>query len=106
VYLDPATRLHILQTAGLIGFVRFNGEAVPVPRKQIEDIQQVFAKDVPCAMYPFLKAGQKVRIRGGCLDGLEGVLASYNSARTLLISIEAIERTIAIQVEGYDIEML
>ena len=66
----------------------------------------MLAKDVPCAMYPFLKAGQKVRIRGGSLDGLEGILAERNTDKTLLISVEAIERTIAIQVEGYDIELL
>jgi len=103
---DPAARMRALQTAGVVGFVSFNGEAPPVPRKQIEDIQQVLSKDVPCAMYPFLKAGQKVRIRGGCLDGLEGLLVDRSSDKTVLISIDAIERTLAIQVEGYDIELL
>ena len=106
LYLDPKTRLRVVQTAGVFGFVGCNGEASPIPWKQIEDIQQVLAKDVPCAMYPFLKVGQKVRIRGGCLDGLEGILADCSSDKTLLISMEAIERTVAIHVEGYDIELL
>ncbi len=104
--LDPVSRLRVLQTAGVAGFVSFNGEAIRVPRKQIEDIQQILAKDVPCTLYPFLQAGQKVRIRGGCLDGLEGILADCKSDKTLLISVEAIERTLAIHVEGYDIELL
>jgi len=102
--LNASTRFHILQTVGLHGFVGCNGEAVPIPNKQIEDIQQVLAQQVPCAMYPFLKAGQRVRIRGGCLDGLEGILADRTSDTTLLISIETIGRTIAVRVEGYDIE--
>ncbi len=106
LYLNAPTSLQVVQTAGVIGFVRFNGEALPIPQKQIEDIQQVLAKDVPCAMHPFLKAGQKIRIRGGCLDGLEGVLADCNSDKALLLSVEAIERTIAIQIEGYDIELV
>jgi len=103
---EPRARLRVLQTAGLVGFVSFNGEAVPVPRKQIEDIQQVLSKDVPCAMYPFLKPGRKVRIRGGCLDGLEGLLADRHSDKKLYISIEAIQRTLAVQLEGYDIELV
>ena len=106
LHLDPKTRLRVVQTAGVFGFVGCNGEVSPIPWKQIEDIQQVLAKDVPCAMYPFLKVGQQVRIRGGSLDGLEGILTERNSGKTLLISVEAIERTIAIQVEGYDIELL
>jgi transcription antitermination factor NusG len=105
-YLDLPTRLRVLQTAGLLGLVARNGEAAAIPSKQIEDIQRVLTRDVPCALYPFLKAGQKVRIRGGCLDGLEGILAEHQSDRNLLISIDAIERMIAIRVEGYDIELI
>jgi transcription antitermination factor NusG len=104
LHLDPRARLYIVQTAGLMGFVSFGGEPTQVPPKQIENIRQLLAQELPCAMYPFLKAGQRVRIRGGCLDGIEGILISHGSNRKLLISVEAIERTIAIQIEGYDIE--
>jgi len=104
LHIERGARLQVLQTAGLVGFVSFNGEAIPIPRKQIEDIQQILGRDVPCAMYPFLKPGRKVRIRGGCLDGLEGVMAERDSDKKLFISIEAIQRTLAVQVEGYDIE--
>jgi transcription antitermination factor NusG len=103
--LNPESRLGVLQTAGVVRFVGRN-EALPIPRKQIEDIQRVLAKQVPCAMYPFLKPGRKVRIRGGCLDGLEGVLDERASNKALLISIGAIEKTISIQIEGYDLEVL
>jgi transcription termination/antitermination protein NusG len=106
IYLDLITRQRVLQTAGLLGLVACNGEAAAIPSKQIEDIQKVLTRDVPCALYPFLKAGQKVRIRGGCLDGLEGVLSDHCSDRDLLISVDAIERTIVIRVEGYEIELV
>ena len=105
VHLDPAVRLRVLQTAGLIAFVAFHGEAIPVPAKQIEDIQRLLAQDVPCSMYPFLKAGRRVRLRGGCLEGVEGILTDCRD-RHLLITVEAIQRTIAISVEGYEVELL
>jgi transcription antitermination factor NusG len=106
LHLDPTIRFQVLRTAGLMGFVRFNGEATPVPQKQIQDIQQVLTQNFPCTMYPFLKAGQKVRILGGCLDGLEGILIDRNAGKRLLISVEAIQRTMEIHIEGYDVELL
>jgi hypothetical protein len=54
---------------------------------------------------PFLTAGQRVRIRGGCLDGLEGILKE-NDASHLVISIESIQRSVAVQIEGYELELI
>jgi len=106
VCLTPKARLTVIQSAGVIGFVRFQGEPVPVPDKQVEDIKRILSQDLPCAMFPFLRVGQKVRIRGGCLDGIEGMLAERSSDKTLLIAITAIQRTIAIEISNYDIEIL
>jgi hypothetical protein len=47
-----------------------------------------------------------VRIRGGSLEGVEGVLLSRNGDRTLIISVDAIQRSLAVSVEGYDVEAL
>jgi transcription antitermination factor NusG len=58
-----------------------------------------------CALSPFLTAGQRVRIRGGCLDGLEGILKE-NDASHLVISIESIQRSVAVQIEGYELELI
>jgi hypothetical protein len=54
---------------------------------------------------PFLTTGQRVRIRGGCLDGLEGLLQK-NDAKRLVISIESIQRAVAVQIEGYELELI
>jgi hypothetical protein len=47
-----------------------------------------------------------VRIRGGSLEGVEGVLLSQNEGRTLIISVDAIQRSLAVRVEGYEVEPL
>jgi hypothetical protein len=44
-----------------------------------------------------------VRIRGGALDGVEGILAQKGD-RTLVISVEPIHRALSICVEGYSFE--
>jgi hypothetical protein len=47
-----------------------------------------------------------VRIRGGALDGVEGILSAHNEDRSLIITVEAVQRSIAIRIEGYDVEVL
>jgi len=98
-----AMRLQVLQTAGVMGFVNFGGTAAVVPQKQIEDLHLLLIQDVPFFLYPFLRAGQRVRIRGGCLDGLEGLLTQRDKGK-LVISIESIQRSLAIEIQGYEVE--
>jgi transcription antitermination factor NusG len=94
-----------LKAGGVIGLITFAGEAVAVPARQIDDLRTLLAQDVPCALHPFLRAGQKVRIRGGCLDGIEGILEEAGD-RNLVISIGSIQRAIAIRIEGYELQLI
>jgi hypothetical protein len=74
--------------------------------KQIDDIRRLVGAGVSTMIYPFLRVGQKVRIRGGCLDGLEGIMESRPRESTLIISVDAIQRSIAISLDGYQIETI
>lgn len=102
----PETCIRILQTPGVVRFVGTGWRGIPIPEKQIQDIQTLLAQNVPCASFPFLRVGQRVRIRGGCLDGIEGRLVTVKGDRTLVISVEPILHSLAIRLEGYDVEIL
>jgi len=102
----PQAYLQVLQTAGVVGFVGSGRSGVPIPDKQIEDIQLVLAHRVPCAIFPFLRVGQRIRVRSGCLDGVEGRLVTLKGDRTLVISVEPILQSLAIRLDGYDVEIL
>jgi transcription antitermination factor NusG len=102
----PESCIRILQTPGVVGFVGTGRRGIPIPDKQIEDIQTVLAQNIPCAIFPFLRVGQRVRIRGGCLDGIEGRLNTLKGDRSLVISVEPILRSLAIGLDGYDVEIL
>src|ERR1022692_5195130 len=95
----------VLQTAGLIGFVSFGGTGAVVPPKQIEDLQLLLQQKVPFSLYPFVHTGQRVRIRGGCLHGLEGTLGQHEKGK-LVVTIEAIQRSLAIEIQGYELELV
>ena len=98
------TRSAVLRTEGVIGFVGVRGEGTPIRDSEIESVRLLLSRDVPFASYPFLKIGQRVRIRGGSLDGVEGVIVGGRGHRQLVVSVELIQRSIAVTVEGYDIE--
>ena len=98
------SRASVLRTEGVIGFVNVHGEASPIPSRQIDDLRYLLAQKLPCSLHAFLKVGQRVRIRGGCLQGLEGILAQ-SGPKTLVISIECIQRSVAVAIEGYELEL-
>jgi transcription antitermination factor NusG len=97
-------RLRVLKIQGVLWFVGDQGAGTPIPESQIDDIRAVLANGIPFKEYPFLKVGQRVRIRGGALEGMEGVLVGSKGNRCLLISVNLIQRSLALSVEGYDIE--
>lgn len=99
-----ATRVEVLRTPGVCCFVGIRGAGVPIPDGQIEAIQTILDRGIPFDSHPFLSIGQKVRIRGGSLDGLEGILEAKNGDQSLIVSVELIQRSLAVRVAGYRVE--
>ncbi len=92
--------------AGVLNLVGAGGRAAPIPDKEIEDVRTVLDRHAACAPFPFLKEGRRVRIRGGSLDGVEGIVTEINSGRSLVVSIHLVQRSVAVRLEGYDVEPL
>ena len=105
-FTNSDERMRVYRTSGVFRIVSMRGEAIPIPDEQIDALRTVVTQQVAWSAHPFLKIGQRVRIRGGSLEGVEGVLLSRNGDRTLIISVDAIQRSLAVSVEGYDVEAL
>jgi transcription antitermination factor NusG len=99
-------RLHVLRVGGVLGLVGSQGEGSPIPDEQIETVRTLVEGSVPWRPFPFLQIGQRVRIRGGALEGMEGILVSRNGNQTLVISVDAIQRSLSVHVEGYQVEAI
>ncbi len=97
-------RTKVYEIESVHGFVGVRGAGVPIPDGQIEAIRMVLAQKTPWRSHPFLKAGQRVRVRGGALDGIEGVFLSENGDHSLVISVDAIQRSMAVRIDGYNVE--
>ena len=97
-------QLQVRKMSGVVQFVGNQQGAVPIQDKEINDVRAVLEQRVSCSPYPFLQLGQRVRIRGGAFDGIEGVLIGRDSASKLVISIELIQRSLAVSVYNLDVE--
>ena len=105
VYIVPnaQARLAVLRIDGVIGFVGVRPEGTPIPDSEIDSVRLLLDRNVPFSSHPFLRIGQRVRIRGGSLDGVEGTLTADRN-RKMVISVELIQQSIAVTLGGYDVE--
>lgn len=97
-------RVAVLQSYGALSFVGRGKEPIPVPESQIDHVRRLVASRVPFATHPFLEIGQRVRIRGGVLDGIEGILERRKGRDHLVLSVQTIQRSLSLSVEGYEVE--
>jgi transcription antitermination factor NusG len=97
-------RLRVLRIDGVFKFVGARGLGTPIAEAQIDAVRTLIGQQIPWSAHPFLQIGQRVRVRGGALDGVEGILLSRNDDDTLVVSIDAIQRSLAVRIQGYDVE--
>jgi transcription antitermination factor NusG len=98
------SRIPILRTSGVISFVGARNTGTPVPESEIESVRLLLSRGVSFQNYPYFNVGQRVRIRGSSLDGIEGILVAKNDDFSLIVSINIIQRSLAVRVAGYRIE--
>jgi len=99
--IDRTSYLEICKARGL---VRLLGQCwdqlEAVPDSEIDAIQKLIRSELPIFPYPFLREGQRVRITGGPLASVEGILVRGNPKKGLVVvSIELLQRSVAVQLD-------
>ena len=97
-------RVSVLQTNGVTNFVGTRGIGIPIPDDQIERVQAVVAQGLPVVPHEFLNVGKRIRIRGGALDGIQGIITAMSGDQTLVLSVDLIQRSLAIRIAGFSVE--
>jgi transcription antitermination factor NusG len=96
-------RLRLLQTPGVLGFAASSARPTAIPNEDIALLRTATAK-LKAEPHPYLSCGDRVRIVAGALAGLEGILTRRKQECRVVLSIEAIMRSIAVEVSEFDIE--
>ncbi len=93
-----ASRLPVLNTPGVTSVVGFSNVPAPVAEEEIDRIRAIHASGLPAKPWPYLEAGQRVRIERGALTGLEGLLLREKDALLVVVSVELLRRAVAVEI--------
>ena len=101
---EPRSRLQVLTAHGVLRFVGPTAVGTPIPDAEIESLRTALLHDIALRPLPFIKIGQRVRIRSGALAGMEGILIGSRGNHQLVVSVSTIQKSVSLSIEGYDVE--
>jgi len=93
----------VLSTPGVLSIVGSGREPWPLPDPEIEAIRLglQMRKIEP---HPYLAVGERVRIKSGVMTGVEGILVRKKNDLRVVLSLDVIMRSVAVEVDADDIE--
>lgn len=97
---DPLDRLvPVVTTPGVIRIVSFGRTPIPVAEAEIDAVHRVVQSGLAAEPWPFLSSGCRVAIERGPLTGLEGILTGFAGAHRLVVSVNLLQRSVAVQID-------
>jgi transcription antitermination factor NusG len=106
VRIERAQRVRVLEVPGVVAIVGGTGRApAPLPESDIEALRSGLhlRRAEP---HPLLKIGQRARIRSGALAGMEGIVVRKKNSFRVVLTMEAIMQSIAVEVDANELEPL
>src|SRR5262249_32271769 len=97
-------RLRVLEVPGVVRLVGFNGQPYPLAESDVETLRTGIRSAVRIEPHPYLTAGLRVRVARGPLAGMQGVLVRRKNVCRVVLSLELIARSAAVEVDTADIE--
>lgn len=104
VHLALHDRLKVLQVPGVARLVGFGGLPVALPDEQIDRLRAGLNGWLRPEPHPFLTVGRRVRVKRGPLAGMTGILLRRKGKFRLVISIDLIQRAMAVDADIADVE--
>jgi transcription antitermination factor NusG len=104
VHLSSQDKLRALQVPGVARLVGFGGRPAAVPEEEVTRIREFLDQGSRAEPHPYLTVGRRVRLKSGPLAGTEGILLRRKGHFRVVISIELIQRAVAVDVDATDVE--
>jgi transcription antitermination factor NusG len=97
-------KLQVVTTPG-IHMILYHGDRVAmIPEQEIDAIQRVVDGPFRVEPHPFLKCGMRVRVVRGALEGVEGILVRKKNLCRLILSVDMLAQSVAVEVHVGDVE--
>jgi transcription antitermination factor NusG len=104
VHLALQNRLRVLQVPGVVRLVGFDGHPVAVPEEEVARVRQFLNEGFQAEPHKYLQSGRRVRVKTGPLAGIEGIFVRARNKCRIVISMDLIMRSIAVEVDRADVE--
>jgi transcription antitermination factor NusG len=103
VRLALCERLRVVQIPSVVRLVGFGGMPTALPDTEMEILRSGLGRSLRAEPHPFLTVGRRVRIADGPFAGLEGILKRKKSNLRVIVSLELIQRSVAVDVDAADV---
>jgi len=97
-------RLRVQQIPGVARLVGFGGTPAALPDSEIESLRAGLEGGVRVEPHPYLRVGRRVRVKAGPMVGMQGILLKRKGRLRIVISIELIQRSVALEIDEFDVE--
>jgi transcription antitermination factor NusG len=91
--------LSIVTTPGVHSLVSWGARPADIPAEEIEAVRRLVESPLQVEPHPFLKCGDLVRIKSGPLEGIEGILVRKTRGFRLVLSVEMLSKSAAVEVD-------
>lgn len=99
-------RLQVVTTPG-IHMILYQGDKVAtIQEEEIQAIRRTVDGNFHVEPHPFLKCGELVRVKRGALSGIEGILVRKKNMFRLVLSVDLLAQSVAVEVDAADVEPL
>jgi transcription antitermination factor NusG len=99
-------QLQILTTPGIIHIVGWGGRPAIVPEGQLDAVKRILDSRLTVETHPYLQSGDRVRVKTGSLMGVEGILARKKGGARLVVSLEMLGRSAAVEIDVFNVERI
>jgi transcription antitermination factor NusG len=106
VRIELQDKLQVLKVPGAVRLVTFNGQPAALPEQEIECLRNRQFGSGTIEPHPYLCAGRRVRVRSGPLQGLEGIIRRSKDKCRVVLSLDLIMRSVAVEVDEADVELV
>jgi transcription antitermination factor NusG len=104
VRIPLSERLRVITIPSVVCLVGAKGEPQPLDEGEVNAIRECLTRRFHAEPTEYLASGKRVRIVAGPLCGLEGVIERRNGNTRFIVSIDLIQRSIAVNVANSDLE--
>jgi transcription antitermination factor NusG len=97
-------RLQIVTTPGVHMIVCVGDQVATIPEHEIESLRKTIDGDYCVEPHPFLKCGERVRVKHGALEGVEGVLVRKKNLCRLILSVNMLAQSVSVEIDASEVE--